>query len=484
MSATHALTYSPTILVIDDDPQVLRAIAHTLGKQGYTVLTALDGELALELVNANEVHVCLIDMNLPRWNGLEVMRKILEADPHMECIIFTEEADTNIAYRSIQEGASDYFEKPIRDWQRFQQVLRRAGQFRNLRQEKHQLESELKALVRSSSLIGRSKGIEEIRKLVFAVATTSTSVLLEGEPGVGKEVVAEELHRASGRNGRFVSINCANLDANRLESNLFGHEKGAFTGAHQAKPGLFEIAENGTVLLDEVGEMPYELQAQLLRVLESRRFRRMGGTQEKAMSARIVCATNRDLREAIDNKEFREDLLYRINVFTIPIPPLRERPEDIAPLTYFLISKLNESMKRNIRRVPSDFMRKLEQHIWPGNVRELRNVIERTMILCDGESLEVAALPDHMHARKPLVSMNPSSSALNSTGLPEMYRDMPLSAAKEQVVQDLVRRYLVHRLNEAGGNITRAAQASGMQRPNFKREMKKYGVDVPKGDLV
>ena len=471
-------TAPPTLLVVDDDLLIRRAVERMLTAQGYRVLSAGEGTEALALMAKHDVDVALIDLQLPGISGLDLLRQLRAENPSTECIIFTGHGDVSTAFSSLEAGASDYFEKPIRDWQRFQQVLRRAAEVRRLKKETIRLQRKVKRP--QNHLIGNSPAMEAVRQLVSSVAASSASILIMGESGVGKELVAEAIHVESGREGEFVRINCASVPHDLIEGELFGWEKGAHSTATQSKEGLFEVAGTGTVMLDEIGDMPYDLQAKLLRVLESRKFRRLGGTKEKDFNARIVAATNMNLTKAIASGKFRQDLYFRINVVTIPVPTLRERREDIPLLSYHFVRMFNQSEGRTVRHVQPAVLAKLEAHDWPGNIRELRNVLHRAVLLSVGTELDERALgPGFSGPTVPLDQMMPVNDT--TLDLPDLF-DMPYSEAKGEVVNAFTIRYLKRRLAQAGGNITRAADASGLLRPNFKRLMKQYEVAVPQGN--
>lgn len=467
----------PILLVIDDDHLVRRAVSRTLTAQGFHVLTAGDGPEGLGVLSANEVDVAIIDIGLPGMDGLEVLRQAQAMSPLTECIILTGQGNISTAYASLDAGASDYFEKPIHDWQRFQQVLRRATQVRRLKRERRVL---TKRFLDDGprKLIGNSRVMQELRELIAAVSKSSASILIHGESGTGKELVGEAIHRESGKKGQFVRINCASFPADLMEGELFGWEKGAHSTATQSKPGLFEVAQDGTILLDEIGEMPFDLQAKLLRVLEGRTIRRLGGTRETPVNARVVASTNRDLSRAVKEGRFRQDLFFRINVIQIRVPPLRDRKDDIALLTYNFIQVFNEDEARGVRRVSADFLERLERYEWPGNVRELRNLLHRAVLLAEGEELSALSLEGSQAANP-----QPASVSGRSPGLPdemEALFHMAYADAKREVVGAFTAAYLRRKLGEAGGNITRAADASDMLRPNFKRLMRRHSVDVPK----
>jgi DNA-binding NtrC family response regulator len=450
-----------------------------LTNQGYKVLSAAEGNQALSLLHANDVDVALIDLHLPGMSGIDVLKRVRADSPSTECIIFTGQGDVTTAFSSLDAGASDYFEKPIRDWQRFQQVLRRAAEVRRLKRETQRLQKRVKRP--QSPLIGNSPAMEAVRQFVASVAASSASILIVGESGVGKELVAEAIHLDSGRGGEFVRINCASVPHDLLEGELFGWEKGAHSTATQSKEGLFEVANGGTVMLDEVGDMPYDIQAKLLRVRESRKFRRLGGTKEKDMNARVVAATNQDMERHIQQGKFRRDLYFRINVVTVPVPPLRERREDIPVLTYHFVRQFNEAEGREVQRISPAVLARLEACEWPGNIRELRNVLHRAVLLSTGPELGIDALGPGFASQAPALETVLEETE-STDGIPSDLYDLPFSDAKGEVVNAFTVKYLKRRLNQAGGNITRAADASGLLRPNFKRLMKQFDVNVPQGN--
>jgi DNA-binding NtrC family response regulator len=397
----------------------------------------------------------------------------------VECIIFTGQGDVSTAFSCLEAGASDYFEKPIRDWQRFQQVLRRATEVRRLRKETQRLQRRVPR--HETSLIGAAPAMEQVRALVASVARSTASILIVGESGAGKELVAEAIHAESGRGGEFVRINCASVPHDLIEGELFGWERGAHSTATQPKEGLFEVAAGGTVMLDEIGDMPVDLQSKLLRVLESRKFRRLGGTREKEMNARVVAATNMNLEQAIRTGKFRGDLYYRINVVSIPVPPLRDRRQDIPLLTYHFVRQFNEAEERNVRHVHPEVLARFEAYDWPGNVRELRNVLHRAVLLTTGVELGPDALgPQFAPAppREALASAKPDHPA---AGFSAAWLDLDYADAKKEMVHWFTTAYLRRKLARHAGNISKAAESSGLLRPNFKRLMNQFDVAAPNG---
>jgi DNA-binding NtrC family response regulator len=470
---------SPEVLVVDDDPMVRRAIRRTLVTQGYTVHVAENGEQAVGMLDDLDLDVALLDVRLPGMDGIEVLRRIKEVSPTTECVVITGNADVSTAHRSLEAGAADYFEKPIQDWVRFQQVLRRAAEVRQLRRETQRLRAQVDS--RLSSVFGHSQAMAEVRHLVENVADSTASILITGESGVGKEVVAEELHRLSGRSGTYVKINCAALPGELLEAELFGYGKGAHSTATASKEGLLESGARGTVLLDEIGEMAFEMQAKLLRVLENNTFRRVGETRERKMTARILAATNSDLGKAIAAGRFREDLYHRLNVISVHVPPLRQRKEDVLMLAYRFVEGFNDLEGRGVRKLTGPVMGMLQDHHWPGNVRELRNVIHRAVLLTNGDELDAAAVQSALgRGRETPVHLARRAAGRAGPDVVDEVIRKPFAEAKAKVVERFTVQYLEYHLRMSGGNITRAAEASGMQRPNFKRLMRKYDVELPK----
>jgi two-component system response regulator HydG len=437
-------------------------------------------------VTAQHVAVAIVDLHLPDMLGYEVIRRLHEIQPSVECVILTGEGTERGADAARLAGAADYFEKPIVDHPRFFQVIRRACEVHHLRRTVDLLgppEAEPR-------LIGQSAAMVRLRQLIDRVAGASAPVLITGESGVGKEVVAEALHEQGRRRGEFVRINCAALPESLIESELFGAEEGTFTGQKGRREGLFAIADGGTLFLDEIGEMPLGLQPKLLRVLQSGQFRPLGARTERHLSARVIAATNIDLRDAIAHGRFREDLFFRLAVLEVNVPPLRARPDDIPILASHFGRKYAASEGRSGVAIEAAAMDALVAYAWPGNVRELSNAMMRSIILQRGAALTVEDLNLPHDVRPPTPILNEVRRAAPSqpaSGWDEWF-ELPLSQAKNDAVTAFTRSYLEAKLRKTHGNVTQAALQSGMQRPNFKREMRKFGVlagaddDQPDGD--
>ncbi len=456
------------ILLVEDDPDQRRGLTMLLARRGLAVVEAGSGEEATRVAMEQPVGVAIIDLHLPDMPGYALIQRLHEVQPAIQCVILTGVGTTQGPDEARLAGASDYFEKPILDHSRFFQVVRRAQEVFHLRRTVELLEPQ------SSRLIGRSPLMLELGRMVDRIAATSASVLITGESGVGKEVVAEALHEQSRRRGEFVRINCAALPESLIEAELFGVEEGTFTGQKGRREGLLAQADGGTLFLDEIGEMPLGLQPKLLRVLQSGAYQSVGGRRERELSARVVAATNVDLHDAIRGRRFREDLYFRLAVLELYVPPLRDRAEDIPLLAAHFVRKFAASDGREAVSLSPEALDKLVAHSWPGNVRELSNTLLRAVILEPGRVL------------------GPGSLQFGSTSAGRVARPVPvpgetafsdllglsLSEAKKEALARFSRAYLKNRLAEADGNVTRAATLAGMLRPNFKREMRRFGIEA------
>jgi DNA-binding NtrC family response regulator len=450
-----------SVLLFDDYAQRRRSLHSQLTASGYRVYTVGAREAIYKLLNLYDVDLVLVEES--------------SAGPHLEEIATKINEQSNTATQlhfSIMPSAGA--EPHGYDWTRLVARIERASiQSRNQEDARRLLLAIDETASADELLLGASPQMLRVRRLVQSVSSSAAPVLVLGESGTGKELVARSLHQKSGRKGQFVGINCALLPSELIEGELFGWEKGAHSTAAHAKMGLFEVAGEGTLLLDEIGEMPVALQAKLLRVLESRTFRRLGATGERPLKARVVAATNRDLTAAIENGTFRQDLLYRLNVVTIQIPPLRDRKSDISHLAYHFVAAVNAAESRSVQRIEARVFTALNTHNWPGNVRELRNVIHRAILLGSGDTLRYKDLPT-LQRRRDLPS-SPESVAQD----PHAHLvEMPFREAKEALLGEFMRTYLCHHLRHGNGVITKAAVSAGLLRPNFRRLMTKYNVTV------
>jgi DNA-binding NtrC family response regulator len=447
------------ILVVDDEAIIRTTLERILAEEGYQVTSVSTGTDALAHLAHNEVGLILLDLNLPDTHGIEVLRQVKEIDPELLVIVVTGYASVESAVEALKLGAYDYIKKPFKA-DVIKLITRLAIEAQRLKKEVRLLRRRLKVPA-ADRIVAESPRMRQVMRQVTEVARhENATVLVTGESGTGKEVVAQSIHYLSPRKEQpFVEINCATLPENLLESELFGHEKGAFTDAVQRKKGLFEAAQGGTVFLDEIGELPQALQAKLLGVLERRRFRRLGGNRDIAADVRIIAATNIDPLVAIRERRFREDLYYRLNVFPIQVPPLRERPEDTGALARLFLLEFAGQFHKDFKDIDPDARNLLQRYRWPGNVRELRNVMERICIMHNDGLLRPAHLPGE------IVSFE--------AGVPGI--DLPEDVLDIEAVVDSVTRQLIGRaLVRTGGNTARAARLLGLPRGTLRYKMKKY----------
>jgi len=458
------------VLVVDDDPSIRKIIADRMRAQGHEVEVAVDGEAALGAVAEFDPELVLLDMKMPEMDGFEVLEALRRSESPPQVVMITAHGSIERAVRAIQLGAADFIAKPFEAAQldhTVSRVLEAAG----LRQRLERLQTQLSD--RHTLVRGGSKAMKEALGLAGRAAASNATVLLLGESGSGKEVVARHIHQQSPRaNEPFIALNCATLAGDLLESELFGHEKGAFTGAHKAKPGNIELAEGGTLFLDEVGELGVGVQAKLLRVLQERQFQRVGGTKTLDADIRIVAATNRELRKAVEDGAFREDLYYRLNVVSVRMPPLRERPEDLQPLVEHALARYTAELCRAPLTISEEAWHLLRTYPWPGNVRELNNVIERAAVLAPDDTIEVDDLPEEL--RELEAPLDQDTSAV---------RVIPLDASEIRPYRDAVlaaKRAIIRRaLEETGGHQTKAADLLGVRQPYLARLIKNLGVPKP-----
>ncbi len=429
------------ILVVEDDSLQRELLLEILKEQGFEVLGAADAEQGLKLLKKHQPNVIITDVRLPGMDGLSFFRNVKEIYPEVEVLIITAFSNVEDAVEVIKEGAFHYLTKPFEP-----EVLI------NLVKKACELTELKKPPSSEGEIIYASKEMENILRQAKLFARTEAPVLILGESGVGKEVIARFIHRESGRKGKFVSVNCAAIPSELFESELFGYEKGAFTGATQSKPGLFEEAHEGTLFLDEIGELPLSLQAKLLRVLETREVRRVGGVASKKVDVKVVSATNRDLEELVKEGKFREDLFYRLNVLSLRIPPLRERPEDITALAGHFLNKFSRKYNKKVEFTP-EALELFLSYSFPGNVRELENLIHRLVITCEGrikkEDLEVLLQKEKSR---------------------EIFKTLP------EAVAELEKRLIEEALRRSGYVQTRAAKLLGIDEKSLRYKRKKYGI--------
>ncbi|OFW08564.1 MAG: hypothetical protein A3G20_04225 [Acidobacteria bacterium RIFCSPLOWO2_12_FULL_59_11] len=446
------------VLVVDDEADMLRACQKILEQKAYTVLTASDGPQALELLRQEPVDVAVVDLCLPSMDGLEVMREALRLNPETAVLIITGYATVDTAVRAVRDGAFDYIPKPF-SMEQLEVAVDRSVAYRQLVEQNRRLQQELRSTYRFEKVIAHSPQMSTVLDLVRKVASTEANVLLLGKSGTGKELIARCLHIASPRSqNAFLPLDCASLPETLLESELFGYEKGAFTGATSSRAGLLESAAGGTVFLDEIGNLSPNLQTKLLRVLQERQYRPVGGRQMLDVDARFISATNRNLEEMLREGAFREDLFYRLNVVTIHLPPLRERPSDIAPLAQFFLNECPDTERKGVRGISSAALLILQNYRWPGNVRELKNVICRAVSLTESNQITPLDL---------------SPEVLEAAGHTRPSADR-FREAKQQVIDQFEQAYLEQALAQTGGNVSLAARQTGMKRSAFHRLLHKH----------
>ena len=448
------MTAPATLLIADDDPVALALLAEVLAGEGYAVRAASGGAACLELAAREPFELAIVDLRMPDMDGLEVIRRLAVIRPGIPIIILTAFAGIDTAIEAIRAGATDYLSKPFR-MEQITIAVRRILESKRLARENVQFRQERADRFGVGNLIGQSPAMVEVYKLVARVAGLDTTVLIQGETGTGKELVARAIHHASPRaDGPFVVVDCSALAETLFESELFGHERGAFTGALAARRGLFETAAGGTCLLDEIGELSPALQAKLLRALQEQSIRRVGGNEQIAVNVRMIAATNRDLRKRVDEGAFREDLYYRLNVVSIAVPPLRERGGDVLLLAQHFVDQYARAAKKVIRGLARETLDLLSAHHWPGNVRELENTIARAVALSSSELL----MPDGM-------SLPPSADP------------GPLALPAPQMRLDEVRRWYVGKvLEEMGGNKVHAAERLGIDRGTLYRMLRRWAM--------
>ncbi|MEX2168282.1 MAG: sigma-54 dependent transcriptional regulator [Pirellulales bacterium] len=389
-----------TLLFADDERSLQELMRLELPRMGHRVTVCPDGLTAVAALEQNNYDCIVVDLDMPGLGGIDVIAKAKETAPDTEAVVLTGKSSTETAIAALRYGAFDYLTKPCKLVE-IEALLKRVHDKRELTQKYRALQRRLERIEGSPRLIGVSFGMEKVRTMISKVAPTESTVLILGETGTGKELVARAVHEQSSRAGMpFVAINCGALPETLIESELFGHCKGSFTGADEHRTGLFEVASGGTIFLDEIGELPKAMQAKLLRVLESREIRRVGENKTINVDVRVVCATHRDLQEMVSQNEFREDLMYRINTFEISLPPLRNRLDDVSELAKHLLRRFRPMAKPLEQELATDAIEMLKSHVWPGNVRELANVIEHATILCDSGPIAAEHLPPHFNRRQ------------------------------------------------------------------------------------
>jgi two-component system response regulator AtoC len=453
-----------SILIVEDDINTLNGLADILTEEDFEVSKAKNAKQALGSVRKNFYNIILMDYLLPDQDGLELSKTILQEQLETKIIMMTAFGTVKNAVNALKLGIYDYLTKPV-DLDELLIIIRRAIKEQNLISENVALKFKLTQIYRFENIIGVSGKMQEVFQKVIKVANTDATVLLRGESGTGKELIARAVHYQSHRKeNALVEINCASIPENLLESELFGHEKGAFTGAYKMKKGKFEIAHQGTIFLDEIGDLPLGLQAKLLRVLQERKFARVGGVENIEVNVRLIAATNSDLEKIIEEKKFREDLYYRLNVVPIFIPPLRERVEDIGVLTDYFIRKYSEKNKRKLVGISDSARHLLMNYEWPGNIRELENAIENAIIMCEKDIIEPKDLPGYLQAsEKSKKDIEIAVSQGNHLGFKER-----LELYEKEIIRQA--------LDETNGNKTKAAKKLGFTLRTLRNKVNKYKI--------
>ena len=457
---------APRVLIVDDEPSMREMLRIVFRRDGYDVVVAENGRDAIAHLEAQPFDLLLSDIRMPDLSGVEVLRAAKALDRDLVVFMMTAFASTDTAVEAMRLGAVDYFTKPF-SMDELRLKVRQHLEARRLKEENLLLKRALGSRHEFSSILGRSDPMQQVFATIQTVATTNSTVLISGESGTGKELVARAIHFNSLRRDRpFVAVNCGAIPDTLLESELFGHVRGAFTGAHANKKGLVEAAEGGTIFLDEIGEMAASMQVKLLRVLQERRFRRLGGTDETPADVRVIAATNQPLSKIVRDGRFREDLYYRLNVFAIEVPPLRDRVEDIPLLAEHFLQQFASQMGKNVRTISAEGMQLLQAHTWRGNVRELQNALERAVALAQSEAILPENLPDDVRRGAP----GPTGPGLRDEEFPDLGEGFDLEARGEE----FYRHYIALALERAGGVQVKAAELLGMSFRSFRYYVKKY----------
>jgi two-component system response regulator AtoC len=491
MAAPALRSPARQILIAEDEPNLRRVLGAQLQRDGYDVLLAEDGERAMALLQEHHVDVIISDLRMPKIDGMTLLKYVVAEKPDIPFLLITAHGTVETAVEALKLGAFDYVTKPF-DRAELKSIVDKAARTRDLSDKDAAVEpkdANLDGATGRFRLIGRQQPMLDVYSIIEKVADTPSNVLITGESGTGKELVARALHEHGGRaSGPLIRVNCAAIPRDLIESELFGYEKGAFTGAVTSKPGRFELAHGGTLFLDEIGEIPVNMQVKLLRAIQEHEFERVGGIKTIGVDVRLVAATNRDLVEEIKEGRFREDLYYRLNVVQIRLPPLRERKGDIPLLVEHFVRRFKERLKKHVAGVSHEAMELLLAHPWPGNIRELENVIERCTLFCDGEMIEIDDLPPEL-TRRP-------ESAPGTTPAPEVSADdadeddVPEPRSGPVGLKELVREaatkverdLIVRALEQMGGNVTHTARMLRISRKSLQTKMKELGLREPKDD--
>ncbi len=456
----------PSILIVDDEKAARYGMKKILQKDNYTVYEAKDGAEALQVIKTHHSELVFLDINMPQLDGMKALETITAMKNPPLVVIVTAYGSEKIAVEAMKKGAYDYIAKPY-EIDELRIVVKNAFEKLNLQEENVRLRLEIGRLEGMGKLIGQSDAMKEVFVKIEKVGTTDVTVLIEGESGSGKELVAMEIHKRSKRcNEPLIIMNCAAVPETLIESELFGHEKGAFTGATERRLGKFELADKGTIFLDEIGDMSINTQSKLLRVLQEQKFERLGGAETLAVDVRIISATHRDLEEEIEEGKFREDLYYRIKVVNIKLPPLRHKKEDIPLLANRFLEYFSKKHQKRVLSISNEAMKLLISYNWPGNVRQLRNVIESAVVLANGEILDTVELPEEIR--------HPEN---NTATLKNIDHSLSFRDAKKMLVENFERDFIKKKLDECDGNVSRAAEALDMHRQNLQQKIRELHIN-------
>ena len=471
------------ILVVDDEANLRRVLSAQLSRDGYEVHTVEDGEVALAFLREHHIDLVITDLKMPKVDGMDLLRASVRDDPSRPVVMLTAYGTVDTAVEAMKTGAFDYIAKPF-DQSEVRVIVRKALRTRDLAtaDASRDLTPPPADVASRFGFIGESPPIQEIYAILQRVADTPTTVLITGESGTGKELVARALHESSSRRDKpFIKVSCAAIPKDLMESELFGYDRGAFTGAVASKPGRFELATGGTLFLDEIGEIPNEMQVKLLRVLQESEFERVGGIKTLRVDVRLVAATNRDLKREIAAGAFREDLYYRLNVVPIALPALRERRSDIPHLSAYFVAKFNARLRKSVEGLEPGALERFVGYSWPGNIRELENVIERAVLFADGPRIRVDDLPEELRSGGASLGQEPLSAIAPATvgGGLELPSDADLDGLKETVkaaMTKLERELILQALKQTLGNVTHAARLLKISRKGLQLKMKELGL--------
>jgi DNA-binding NtrC family response regulator len=462
------------VLVVDDEPALRKSIARILTSRGCEVMLAEDGVAALETLEVSRPDVLLTDLLMPRMTGLELLAQAKKRWPELEVVLMTAFADVDTAVAAVKGGAYDFLTKPFPSNDAVALTVAKAAEHHRLLERAQRLEERLLSRERFGELLGNSTKMQEVYRLIDGVSSATSTVLILGESGTGKELVARAIHQHSARAAKpFVAVNCAAIPKDLVESELFGHVRGAFTGAQLARAGLFETANGGTLFLDEVGDLPIAAQVKLLRTLQEGEVKRVGADETKSVDVRVLAATNIDLKSKIESGEFRRDLFYRLHVIAISLPPLREREDDVVLLASHFMRKLAVRMDRPPKRIGESAVRALRSYDWPGNVRELEHAIEHAFVLTHGEVIEARDLPIHSGESEAFNPVEPPTAILSIAPASSEAYGLSYAEAKKRILADFDVAYVREQLRRTQGNVSDAARRSGLDRSNFRRVMRR-----------